>query len=449
MKNLSQQPSEREKIKALPWNLAHGMLTNIFFLWTFGGSVFVLFLNELGLPKGQIGTLLSLFPFAGLVALGFAPVAARLGRKRVFIACFTSRYFVIINLLFLPWILAHYGHTVGVTFLFIILATVAMLRALGETAYYPWTQEFIPNRIRGKYNAVFSALGTLSSGAALVIAGLVIGPGNDLSRYMLLLGVGSVLGLIGILAMLGIPGGGPARQPDAARAHFANMLSALRDANFVAFLGGMAGITLGSVLLTSFMPLYVKEQIGLASGTVVFLDTAAMVGGGLSSLAWGWIADRVGSRPILMPALALYLAIPVGWLLFPRQTPYALFLCAALYFILGVISTGASLGAGRLLFNGVVPQEKNTAYVAIYYAWMGLTGGVAPLLAGEVLSAFSSWHTRIGPFVTDGYSILFSLSLALLLFGWRQYRRVKPDDVYTTRAAWRLVAARLIARRNR
>jgi MFS family permease len=326
---------------------------------------------------------------------------------------------------------------------------VAMLRALGETAYYPWTQEFIPNRIRGKYNAVFSALGTISSGAALIIAGLVIGTGNDLSRYMLLLGIGSVLGLIGICAMFGIPGGGPARQPDAPHAHYANMVSALRDSNFVAFMGGMAGITLGSVLLTSFMPLYVKEQIGLASGTVVFLDTASMIGGGLSSLAWGWIADRVGSRPILMPALGLYLVIPLGWLFFPRQTPYAMFLCAALYFTLGCFATGASLGAGRLLFNGVVPQEKNTSYVAIYYAWMGLTGGVAPLLAGAILSAASGWHARLGPLAVDGYSLLFFLSLALLLFGWSQYSRVKPDDVYTTRAAWRLVAARLLKTRSR
>jgi hypothetical protein len=81
---IAKTTSDREKIKALPWNLVHGVLTNIFYLWTFGGSVFLLFLSELGLPKGQIGILLSLFPFSGLVALGFAPVAARLGWKRVF-----------------------------------------------------------------------------------------------------------------------------------------------------------------------------------------------------------------------------------------------------------------------------------------------------------------------------------------------------------------------------
>ena len=80
--------SDRDKARALPWCLAHGGLTSIFALWTFGGSVFVLFLRELGLPMGQIGVLLSLFPFCGLIALGFAPLAARLGRKRTVVACY-------------------------------------------------------------------------------------------------------------------------------------------------------------------------------------------------------------------------------------------------------------------------------------------------------------------------------------------------------------------------
>ena len=70
-----QSESDRLKIRALPWHLAHGALTSVFFLWTFGGSVFVLFLNELGLPKSQIGIMLSFFPFSGLIALVFAPYA--------------------------------------------------------------------------------------------------------------------------------------------------------------------------------------------------------------------------------------------------------------------------------------------------------------------------------------------------------------------------------------
>ena len=44
-----------EKIRRLPWLVAADTLNTGFFLLTFSGSVFILFLNELGLKTGQIG----------------------------------------------------------------------------------------------------------------------------------------------------------------------------------------------------------------------------------------------------------------------------------------------------------------------------------------------------------------------------------------------------------
>ena len=437
-----QSASDREKIRALPWYLAHGALTSVFFLWTFGGSVFLLFLSELGLPKGQIGIMLSFFPFCGLVALVFAPYATRIGRKRVFLTCFTGRYVVIINLLFLPWILSHLGKPAGITFVFGIMFTVALLRALGETAYYPWSQEFIPNSVRGWYSALANALSTLASAIALLIAGDVIGSAAGLPRFLWLIGIGTIFGLVGILVMRWVPGGAPDGSGGGAASHLANMRDALRTPNLSAYIKGVGGVMLGSVLLTSFLPLYLKEQMGLPAGTVVTLDMVVMVGGALSSFAWGWAADRVGSRPILMSSLAVGLLLPVGWLFLPRQVPNAVLWCGLLYFIYGVIANGSAIGAGRLLFNSVVPQQKSTSYTAIYYAWIGLTGGIAPLLAGGILSLTAGMHTGIGMVVIDGQTILFILAFLFLGYGLLEYGRVAPDDIYTTRSAIRKLIKR-------
>jgi len=442
----SQNELEREKIRALPWGLAHTVLNSIFALWTFMGSAFLLFLSELGLPKGQIGAVLSLFPFCGLLALGFAPIATRLGRKRVFIACYGTRKFVMAGLLLLPVVLAHAGRGAGLALLFGIIVIFAVLRALAETAYYPWSQEFVPNRVRGIFTAWSTVLGTGASCLALLLAGHIIGSGTGLGRYLVLIGAGCVIGVVGVSLMWKIPGGAPAREAADSGAHVAKMRESLRDRNFAAYLAGMGGVTVGSVLLTSFLPLYAKEQLGLSPGTIVRLDAVVMVGGALSSLIWGWLADRFGSRPVLMPSLALSLVIPAAWLLLPRHVPHAAAWCAAtvpvaatapvaaLYFAYGVASNGIAIGSGRLLFNGVVPPEKNTAYTAIYYAWLGVTGGVAPLMAGGLLSVSARWQTRLGPLSVDGYSLLFLLALVLLAVGGWQYGRVRPDDVHSSRA---------------
>ena len=432
-------PTEEEKLRALPWNLLHGGLTSIFFLWTFGGSIFVLFLSELGLPKGQIGALLSFFPFSGLVALVFAPYATRIGRKRVFLACYGSRYVVISSLLLLPWVLERAGHTAGVVFLFAVMLAVAMLRALGETAYYPWSQEFIPNGVRGRFAAASTLVGTFASGLALLVGSYVIESGSGLSRYLGLLAVGTLFGIAGIIVMKWVPGGAPVAARESSKTHFHNMAEAMRDPNLSAYLQGMGGIMLGSVLLTSFLPLYIKEQIGLPSGTVVILDTIVMVGGALSSYFWGWAADRVGSRPVMMSALLMGLLLPVGWIVLPRQAPDAEVWCAVLYFIYGVVSSGSSIGAGRLLFNSVIPEHKSTAYTAIYYAGMGLTGGAAPLLAGAFLSVSARWQFNLGPLALDGYRVLFVLAGFLLAFGLWSYGKVRPDGIYSTRAALRQI----------
>lgn len=425
--------SDGEKIRAIPWILAAGFLNIMFALWTFGGSVFLFFLNELGLPKGQIGAILALFPFCGLLALGFAPLAMRWGWKRVFLICYGSRKFVMALLLFLPWVLTQAGHMAGMLLLFSVIIAFALLRALAETAYCPWSQDFTPNYIRGKFAGISTVVVTIGSGVALLIAGQVIGQGAGLSRYLSLLAAGCVLGLLGVIMMVKVPGGAPRHAAEAPGAHRAQMAAALRDHNFIAYLGGIGGVTLGAMLLVSFLPLYMKDQIGVAPGTVVLLDSAAMGGGALASLLLGWVADRVGSRPVLLPSVAISLLVPLGWLLLPRQLPHATAWCAALYFMYGVAANGTAIAAGRLLFNGVIPPERSTAYTAIYYAWIGATGGMASLLAGGILSASAGWRTRIGPIPVDGNSLLFILALAFLAAGWWLFCLVRPDDRHTTR----------------
>jgi hypothetical protein len=68
---------------------------------------------------------------------------------------------------------------------------------------------------------------------------------------------------------------------------------------------------------------------------------------------------------------------------------------------------------------------------------MGLTGGVAPLLAGALLGACGSRTLAVGPLAVDGYHTLFGLAVVLMTLGWWLYGRVKPDDVHTTRMVLR------------
>jgi MFS family permease len=440
--NLLEHP-DPAKLRALPWSYASTALNTFFYMWTFGGSIFPLFLSELGLPKDRIGLLMSFFPFTGLVALFISPTVTRWGRKRIFLIGFGVRKFVMASILFLPWLLNYAGRNAAFVFLTAIIFSVALLRATAETGYYPWMQEFVPNQVRGRYWAISSIVQMLCSTIALAIASRLILKSEGLNPYLMLIGIGAGIGLIGVLLMGLVPGGEPVREVETSSGQFTNLWHIRQDSNFMFYLGGIGLATLGAVALSGFLSLYLKEKIGLPPGMVVSMDIVWLVGGLLSSLICGVAADRVGSKPVLIPLQFLSAFIPLGWLLVPRHSPDIGLLCGVLYFGYGAFANGSAIGAARLLFNSVIPVEKNTSYTSIHYAWMGLIGGLTPLLAGKLLSTLSAWQISVGSLIIDAYSILFLLSLVGFIGSTLLYRQVRPDGNYTIRN----VVHRLIRRK--
>ena len=336
-------------------------------------------------------------------------------------------------LLLLPLIITAAGSRVALFFLFAVIIVFALLRAISETASCPWAQEYTPNRLRGRLGGIGTVLGTISGCMAIWLAGQAIGHWIGLTPFMVLIAAGCVLGFLSVVFMVKVPGGEPCIETETTNAHGVNMLKALKDKNFVTFLAGSGCMIFGSIIFGSFLPLYLKDHMGVPLGTIVMLDSVALPGAALSGILSGWMADRFGSRPVLMSAMALFVLIPLGWLLLPQQTPHAVTWCAVLYILSGVASSGIGIGAGRLLSNGVIPQQRNTAYWAIQYAWSGAIGGLTLLFTGTMLTVCGGWKTRVGTVMLDGYSLLFLIALALLVAGWCLFGRVRPDDQYTTR----------------
>ena len=420
--------TDAEKIRRLPWNIAHNAANNVFCYFTVFGSVFILFLNELGLPKTQIGFLLSLFPFCGVLALFVAPMIARTGFKRTFIIFFGLRKFVVAFLLLTPWILSRFGS--HVTFIYVagILLVFAICRAVSETALYPWLQEVVPDSIRGKYSAISNIITTLVGSLAIAVAGYVIGLSLGLSRFMILIAIGVIFGLISVWCAFFIPGGAPVRETNAKTAHFRQMMNVLQDRNFLFYIGGIGIVTMVTVGLLSFVPLFMKEQVGLSSSNVVVLQIGTIFGGLLLGYLWGWAADRYGSKPVMLSGLYLMVLLPICWLLMPRHSAWSSSLAMSIAFFSGLSMGGWMMGSGRLLYVNIVPPEKKTEYMAIYYAWIGLVGGCSRLIAGRSLDYCKGITGTFFNLTLDPYTPLFVVSFILLILGALLIRQVRVDS---------------------
>ncbi len=425
---VSRGPTTAEKIRGLPWSVASNAANTVFVQFTYFGSVFVLFLDTLGLSKGQMGFLLSLLPFAGLIALFIAPAVARFGYKRTFVTFWGARKAVTALLLLTPWVASQFGSQVTLLFVGGIVAVFAILRSVAMTAYFPWTQEYVPDTVRGKYTATNNVFTALMGFLAVSAAGFALERITGLTGYMVLVGVGVLFGFIAVWLATFIPGGDPVGEEEAERREQRNLIGAVQDRDFRLYLAGVGLITLATVPLTSFLPLFMQDQVGLSSGNVVLLQTGTLVGGLLSSYLWGWAADRYGSKPVMLSGVYFTLLLPIFWMVMPRHHDWSLYIALSIALLQGIANMGWGIGSARLLYVSVVPSEKKSDYMALYFAWAGVAGGFSQLAGGQLLDLSQGIAGQVLVFPLDPYTPLFVGGLALPAISLAVLGRIGAGD---------------------
>jgi MFS family permease len=409
------QPTQYEKLRAIPWALGYDLANTFFVQLTFFGSVFILFLDDLGLSEAQIGLLLSILPFLSLLSLFITPPVARLGYKRTFLIFIAIRNLFTAGLLLVPWLSGRLETSVLVRYVAFITIAFAVGRAVAMTAFLPWQQEYIPHQMRGRYSGYSSIMISLSGLVAVGLASFVLDRPLGDWRYPLLFGIGVFFGIVSIFLASRLPGGAPVRSGISLFRFDKKVLKPLRDSRFIRYLVAMGLTTLAMGPILSFLPIFMKERVGLNPGSIVLLQTGGLVGSLLSSYFWGWLADRYGSKPIALNGLLMTVLLPIFWFMMPRASLWSLPAALAISLLQGIASTGWSIGSGRLLFDSIATGEGRTEYLSQYNAWAGILSGAGSILGGTLLQYFSTTQLNIFNMSVDSYSILFGIGFLLSL----------------------------------
>ena len=425
---ISTEPTTADKIRGLRWSISANAVNTVFVNFTFFGSAFVLFLNALQINNTQIGFLLSLFPFMGIVAPFIAPVVARIGYKRTYIRFWTLRTVVATLLLLVPFALAQFGAEATVLLITLITAGFGLCRAIGETGYYPWVQEFVPDTIRGKYSATNNIFGSVVGIISVAAASFILGLSAGLDRFMILFAIGAVAGFISVWLYTHVPGGAAIKGEDAPRITYRDLLQAAKDRNLLFYLAGFGLLTFGSGPLYSFLPLFMQQQVGLSESNVVLLQNANLVGALLSTYFLGWSADRYGSKPVMLTGVLLKVLLPIGWLLMPRASDFSLPVALAIAFFQGASGIAWVIGSGRLLFVSVVPTAQRAQYMAVYYAAIGILGGLSQVIGGRVLDLSENLSGELLFFQLDPFTPLLIAGVILPLLSLLMFHRVRGDS---------------------
>jgi len=422
----------------LRWLVASEGLAAVFHMLAMGTPL-VLFLNELGFNKSQIGLSFSLFHLAGPLALVIAPAVERFGLKRTYVTFLGARKVVLCCMILLPWIIANLGFDFGLLYSVLVMGLYGLLRIVGETALFPWMLEAIPNSVRGKYTAVATMTATAIRLLAVMASGYVIGQYTGLWRYQTLIAVGCFIGLIAVLVRLKVPGGEPVKERRSRGLHYHQVKQALRDPNLVRYIIGISLLVLSASSWSTFAPLYLKDVVGLSQAQVVLLQSGTMLGSFAFSYLWGYVADRYGSKRVLLSGIVLLLAVPASWLAMPVHSAWSLYWAASIAVMSGVGEVAWSIGQTRLLYVNVVPEAKKMEYMALFYAVIEMVRFTGPLASGLLLDYLEGGGASMPEFFGLGgpYETYFTLTMVLIGLSILPLLRVRttPVDARVSRRA--------------
>lgn len=429
-------PTNAERKKRLPWWLAANMLDNIRISFVFG-PVLVLFLDALQFDKGRIGIQIAIPLFFQVLALFLVPLVERLGYKLSCIIFFGLRTTILLLLLLTPKIAAEYGVNGAFLYVTFVMLIFSVSLVAGLSAAGPWSQEILPTNIRSKIIAMNTFLCSIIVVAGTWFAGFWIGRSQGLSGFMFLIGTGAVVGIFAVICYGFFPGGGRIIRKSHGKEHFVNMLKAFTDKDFVGLLFGIAIFIFIVQGVASFIPLYMKDIIGIDSGKVVQLTMWTTVGTIIAVYFWGWAADRFGGKPVFVTGVMFHILLPFLWYAIPRHAGNLSFYCAAaVSFIFGLTCCAYVIGIDRYLFLTIFPQDKKTSYHSVWFGWTGFFAGLGPLAVGFALKLFHGLdvsnvtvlHVKINSFFPIFLAHIAMPILAIYIIG-----KIKEDSETTTK----------------
>ena len=425
---LSEEITTIEKRKGIPFALAFSAANNNYAILTFFSSIFVLFLSELGFSNTRIGFLLGLIHVTGIFTPFFTPTVEKIGPKRAFLVGNTIRVTLSTGLLLIPWILNHFGSNVLWIAITVMMGIFALFRTFTLAGWNPWSQEYVPANIRGKYTAMNNIINSVVGFLVLTIAGYILNKNTEMRTFMLIFGVAIFFGIVTIITATFVPGGQPIISKTEHKRAFTGLNIPLKDRNYLMFILGVSLMTLATSPMESFISLYMLDNVGLTTGQVVYLTSATTLGAVLSSYIWGWAADRYGSKPVLQSGVFLYILLPIFYFFLPHHSGYSLLLALLVSFYAGIASMGWVIGQGRQLNVNMIPMKSRTSYLAIWSALGGITWGISKVMGGRLIDLTENVSGSLLGRPIDSYFILFVISFALPIFAFLVMQFVRIDE---------------------
>ena len=374
------------------------------------GVPVVLTARFLGAGESAIGVVLSLTPFLAMIQIFSYGLAERWGYRRMMLTGWTIRSFMLLFILPLPFLVGRVSEAVLVAALIAPLFAFNMVRGLAACAWFPWLRLLIPESKRGYFLGLEQRVINGSVLATMLLSSAVLAGSPEPWRYSAVF-VGSwAAGLASVFMLSRAPN----RRPPAGQqrpARFRDLRASIRKVwahrPFRRLTRFAALYVFAQWAVPGFLVLYLRDEIQWSDSKILILASCMTVGVLSTSVLWGRIADRFGSRPVMRLATLGHILVflywtfcSLGWL---RPHPLTVGL---VYIFYGSLAGGQAVAQIRSALANC-PEHDTMVGMMVYQLWISLSAGCAPLLWGFALRALRGIST--GACATEGVCPAFTI----------------------------------------
>jgi len=275
-----------------------------------------------------------------------------------------------------------------------------LVGGLGSASWLSWIGTIVPRQLRGRYFGMRNSLGNLTHLLCVPVAGLVILScyGGAIPGYRLILAIGIICGLISLgcqyfqidinpqvqnLTVVQLNSTDIKNISTITDLDHSDRLPLWKNSNFLIFLLYISCLMLSVSLCNPFFNFYLLENLQLPV-SLIAIYSGFQVGTTMIVLIFlGKLADKIGSRPILIFIGIIAACQPLFWLGVGHSS-LDLWLWLPMLHIL----SGFTLAATDLCTNnmqlGITPVRNKSIYLGSIAAVAGISGALGTTLGGFI-----------------------------------------------------------------
>ena len=374
------------------------------------GQVLILFARSLGMPADLVGLLISFVPFSMLLVVVSIPAVEAFGPRKLLITTWFMRNIFISSVFFIPLVTAHYGQQAGWMMLLFAVLGFALTRAFGVGAWYPWLHEIVPKDHIADYFNSETILVQLTNIVLAVLIAQVLAHFSGLTSFYMVYGAGVVVGLVSVGMLVFMPGGKKVEKVTGNESRYDSFYKAFADKPYRHFIIVISVAISSLMWVGSASVMYLRDIMLYSNGKIMFITALGGIAVALSVRSWSNLGERQGNNRVMATMLHLHAVSALCWFFLLPEGRFG-FALAVLAMVGSMVFSISLFTVASRTMLGQVKEEGKIGYTSLWISGVSLSGGIPPILAGQLIDHFDILGFRL----CFAISILVSTSVSFLL----------------------------------